>query len=214
MERRSGFRIANRGLRIAFPLRIRNPRFAIRNLTASLLLVAALGCGGNGDGDAARSETPQRTSRPVDSGSAIGPRAKRNDLDAMQRVRIQVKDHDFEVWVASGPTERELGLMQVRDEELTPLPDGVRRGMLFVFPDEQPLSFWMYNTVIPLDIAYIRGDGEIVRTYTMAPLETRTYPSFEAATYALEMSAGLLNELGIGPGDHVEIPPSILKDAQ
>jgi uncharacterized protein len=83
--------------------------------------------------------------------------------------------------------------------------------MLFVFDFEQPLSFWMKNTIIPLDIAYIRTDGTIVKTYTMAPLETRTYPSIERARYALEVQAGLLDELGIQAGHTAEIPDGLLK---
>jgi uncharacterized membrane protein (UPF0127 family) len=83
--------------------------------------------------------------------------------------------------------------------------------MLFVFGDEELRSFWMYNTIIPLDIVYMRSDGVIVSTHTMAPLETRLYPSVEPAQFALEVRAGLLGELGIGVGDRAEIPSSILK---
>jgi uncharacterized membrane protein (UPF0127 family) len=72
----------------------------------------------------------------------------------------------------------------------------------------------MFNTIIPLDIAYINAQGQIVKTYTMAPLETRTYPSLEPAQFALEVLAGTFEQLGIGVGDHVEIPDSVLKDAR
>jgi len=130
----------------------------------------------------------------------------RNNLEAMQKARLNIKGHAFEVWLALTPEQQEKGLMQVKAEQLAALPDGTNRGMLFVFPTERPLSFWMQNTITPLDIIYIRGDGHIVRKYTMAPLETRLYPSVEPAMYALEVRAGLLDELGIGPGDQVEIP--------
>jgi uncharacterized protein len=143
----------------------------------------------------------------------------RNDLDAMPTVNIQINGHTFHVWLATTDTERERGLMQVPDEKLAPLPpdpddglpDGAERGMLFVFENDRLLGFWMYNTIIPLDIAYLRHDGTIITTYTMAPLETRTYPSIEPARFALEVRAGLFQELGIGPGDHVEIPKAVLK---
>src|SRR4029079_9386003 len=101
--------------------------------------------------------------------------------------------------------------MNTTVDQLATMPDGTERGMLFIFETERPLSFWMLNTIIPLDIVYIRGDGRIVKKYTMAPLETRLYPSVEPALYALEMRAGLLDTLGVGPGDLVEIPDSILK---
>ena len=151
-------------------------------------------------------------------GGRDGVSADRNDLSTMDTARIGIGDHSFEVWLARSQTERQRGLMQVTQDELAPIADesgrglaDTYRGMLFVFPTEQPLSFWMLNTIIPLDIAYIRKDGAIVSTYTMAPLETRSYPSVEPARFALEVSAGLFAQLGIAPGDHVEIPESVLK---
>lgn len=144
----------------------------------------------------------------------------RNDLDAMKTVDIQIKGHTFRVWLATTDKQRERGLMQVPAEKLAPippdpataLPEGGQRGMLFVFESDRLLGFWMYNTIIPLDIAYIRSDGTIVTIYTMAPLETRTYPSIEPARMALEVRSGLFQELGIQPGDRVEIPADILKN--
>ena len=153
-------------------------------------------------------------------GGTAGVPADRNDLSTMETARIRIADSTLEVWLATEDVQRELGLMQVTEDELAPIPaesapglPPIHRGMLFVFPTERPLAFWMFNTIIPLDIAYIRGDGEIVSTYTMAPMETRTYPSVEPARFALEVRAGLFAELDIGPGDHVEIPESVLKGA-
>ena len=136
---------------------------------------------------------------------------RRNDLSAMETSRLTIEDQVFEVWVARSEGQCSTGLMNVAQEEMAPLPDGAERGMLFIFEQEKPLSFWMKNTIIPLDIAYIRQDGRIVSTHTMAPLETRSYGSAAPAKYALEVSAGLFDKLGIGQGDHVEIPESVLK---
>ncbi len=142
----------------------------------------------------------------------------RNDLSAMQKATIQIGNQPFDVWLALTADETEHGLMQVTADELAPIdnPAGsatsqTYRGMLFVFPDERILSFWMYNTITPLDIAYIAADGRIVKTYTMAPLETRIYSSVEPAQFALEVPAGLFDQLGITVGQQVEIPDSILK---
>jgi len=159
------------------------------------------------------------------TGWAFGPGCsgqdtdKRNDLAAMKTGQIQIKGTTFEVWLATTPAEQERGLMQVKEDALAAigpdpargLPNGAQRGMLFVSADEELRSFWMYNTITPLDIAYIRGNGIIVKTHSMAPLETRVYPSVEPAQFALEVRAGLLAELGIAAGDRVEIPQSILK---
>ncbi|NLE58515.1 MAG: DUF192 domain-containing protein [Planctomycetes bacterium] len=132
---------------------------------------------------------------------------------------MTIGDHQFEVWLATDDEKRELGLMQVKEEELASFRgqtsqglSDIHRGMLFVFGFEQPLSFWMHNTITPLDIAYIRSDGRIVGIHTMAPLETRTYPSGEPARFALEVKAGLFASLGVKAGDRVQIPDSVLKD--
>jgi uncharacterized membrane protein (UPF0127 family) len=135
----------------------------------------------------------------------------RNDLSAMKTAEITIKDQTFEVWIADDDETRSTGLMNVTQEEMAPADDRTHRGMLFVFDREQFLSFWMKNTIIPLDIAYIRQDGQIVSIHTMAPLETRTYGSVEPALYALEVTAGLYDQLGIQAGDHVEFPESLLK---
>ncbi len=132
-------------------------------------------------------------------------------LDRMEKAWVLVRGHAFEVWLARTPAQLQRGLMQVPAERMAPPPGAAGRGMLFIFSSERPLSFWMYNTIIPLDIAYIRGDGVIVRTYTMAPMETQPYPSGEPALYALEVSAGLFEQLDIKAGDKVEIPQSVLK---
>jgi uncharacterized membrane protein (UPF0127 family) len=136
----------------------------------------------------------------------------------MDTARIVVDGHPFEVWLATTPEERRLGLMRVTEDKLAAIPStagqgapDIQRGMLFIFEWEQPLSFWMRNTIIPLDILYISSDGRVVSRHTMAPLETRTYPSGTPARFALEMKAGLADELGLDVGDRIEIPEAVLK---
>ncbi len=134
----------------------------------------------------------------------------RNDLGKMQTAALTVTDrqgraHRFDVWLATTPAEHALGLMNVADGELGP-----DRGMLFVFDRDQPRSFWMRNTIIPLDLAYIRSDGTIVRIVTMQPLDESLYPSIEPARLALEVRAGELARRGIVPGDRVEFPAALL----
>ena len=135
----------------------------------------------------------------------------RNDLEAMAVVDLQVKGQPFRVWVAPTPEEQQFGLMHVTTEQMAPLPDGTERGMLFVFSVELELAFWMKDTIIPLDIAYLRSDGTIVKIHTMPALETRTFPSNGLARFALEVNAGRLDALGVFEGDRIEIPESVLK---
>jgi uncharacterized membrane protein (UPF0127 family) len=83
-------------------------------------------------------------------------------------------------------------------------------GMLFVFDSPQPLSFWMKNTLIPLDVLYLDEAGTIVDIKTMQPCppeEERcpSYPSGEPARYALEINGGRAQELELEIGDSLKI---------
>lgn len=88
------------------------------------------------------------------------------------------------VAIADDDNERSLGLMDVN--ELAP-----DKGMLFIFPDEQPRSFWMANTPLPLDIIYINADREIVRIHrNTQPFSEENFPSGDPAKYVVEVNAG------------------------
>ncbi len=136
-----------------------------------------------------------------------------NMLDTLPKVRMTIKGQEFELWVADTFDEQNRGLMFVTAEEMAPLPDGTERGMLFVFSYSTRESFWMKNTVIPLDIAYIARDGKVVKTYTMAALDTRHnhYPPGAPYRYAIETNANVLSGLGVAKGDLLHIPRSALK---
>ncbi|HPS59065.1 MAG TPA: DUF192 domain-containing protein [Spirochaetota bacterium] len=96
--------------------------------------------------------------------------------------------------IADTQPEKEKGLMF-----RSSLP--YDRGMLFVFDSERSLSFWMKNTYIPLDIAYISSKGIINEIYRMEPLDySIVYPSKKPAKYALEVNAGWFKKNGIEPG--------------
>jgi uncharacterized protein len=75
---------------------------------------------------------------------------------------------------------------------------GEKQGMLFVFPDERPRSFWMKNTYIPLDILYVDSYGKIVSiVYNAVPFNERSLPSEMPAQYVVEVNAGFCNQYGI-----------------
>src|SRR5437899_4225465 len=108
--------------------------------------------------------------------------------------------HVFAVEMASTPAEQAKGLMFRRE-----LPEG--QGMLFDFHHEQPTSFWMKNTYIPLDTIFIRGDGRILRiAENTVPLSEALVPSGGPVRAVLEVNAGMARKLGIAPGDRVAHP--------
>jgi len=144
---------------------------------------------------------------PLMTGCMEIPRGstERNDLSALATVPISVAGKaTYTAYVADQDKTRQFGLMNVTESELP-----TDRGMVFVFGSDQLLSFWMRNTIIPLDIAYIRSDGVIVKTYTMEPLNEVGYPSIEAARFALEVRAGQFAAQGIQVGDRVTIPETL-----
>ena len=101
-----------------------------------------------------------------------------------------------EVELAQTDEQRSTGLMY-----RTSLEDG--KGMLFVFSEDQVLSFWMKNTLIPLSIAYIAYDGTIADIRDMHPNNTSTVTSSRSVRYALEVPQGWFDRAGIKVGDKV-----------
>ena len=121
----------------------------------------------------------------------------KTDLLALNIIKADGEKVTLEVELAQTVQQQQRGLM-----ERTEL--GKNRGMLFVFDQEQPLSFWMKNTLIPLSIAYIDGSGTIVDIQDMQPLDETLYPSAVPAKYALEVNQGFFGENGINVGDRME----------
>ena len=140
-------------------------------------------------------------------------RTKPDQLDQLGKIRLLIEGQPFELWIADNTAEQAQGLMFVTAERMAPLADGTQRGMIFVFDAERQLNFWMRNTIIPLDIAYLTSGGVVAATHTMAPLDERPgqYPSRSPARYAIEVSAGVWDALGLRPGDRIEIPAALLK---
>ncbi|MEI6462082.1 MAG: DUF192 domain-containing protein [bacterium] len=100
----------------------------------------------------------------------------------------------FNVELADTSAKKEVGLMN-RDS-LDP-----KSGMLFVFNSEQTLSFWMKNTLIPLDMLFMDKNKKIVKIYknTTPKREDLTYSSY--GMYVLEINGGLSDKLNIQEGD-------------
>ena len=111
------------------------------------------------------------------------------------------KTRAFTVEVARSSPEQAKGMM-FRDR----LADD--RGMLFPFPQAKVASFWMRNTVIPLDIIFIRANGSIESIAENAiPYSTDPIEAGEPVTAVLELRGGLAAELGIVAGDMVRWKP-------
>ena len=77
------------------------------------------------------------------------------------------------------------------------------RGMIFPYDPPADVSFWMKNTLIPLDIIFIRADGTIVRITRAKALDETPLPAGEPIAAVLEIRGGRAAELGLSEGDTV-----------
>lgn len=153
-------------------------------LLAALLLVVGLTLGPNRWGQAA----PAVTSLPVTPACFT---SQYNTVPVLLEIALT-------------PAQRRYGLMERKSLARN-------AGMLFVYQEFQSPEhgFWMYNTPIPLDIAYLDDRGRIASIQTMEPcLPERgyrcpTYPAGARFIRAVEMNAGFFSEHGIRVGDHL-----------
>lgn len=174
--------------------RRRRPGRLLRlGVAAALLAVAACGADGSGaggEGDAASgTAVPEaRQEAGADSGADAG---RGSSLTTLRVAGIPVRAE-----IADEEAERERGLMN-RDSL------GADEGMLFVYPEQRTLSFWMRNTRIPLSIAFIDRRGVIVDIQQMDPHTEELHRSRQPAMYALEMNRGWFREHGVAEGDRI-----------
>ncbi len=128
-------------------------------------------------------------------------RRETNSLD-MGIVEFQDLDLTLTVEIAETKDEKLQGLMY---RETMP----VNQGMLFVYPQERRLSVWMKNTLIPLDILFLSGSGEIVSMHRnvqpCSQLPCQYYHSKQMAQYILELNAGVVDANHIATGHRLKL---------
>jgi uncharacterized protein len=104
------------------------------------------------------------------------------------------------VEIVNTPQKRAFGLMYRKDLSES-------QGMLFVFPREEPLSFWMKNTPLPLDIVFINSAHTVVNiAANTTPFSEEPLPSAAPAQFVLEVNAGFCQKHGITAGARVDLP--------
>lgn len=133
------------------------------------------------------------------------------DDDAPERIALDLGGKRFNLEIAVTDAAIERGLMF--REELA--DDG---GMIFVFRDQKPRSFWMKNCKIDLDIVFFDATGRIVNIQTMrhprTPEENEDPPSYWSgapARFAIEINAGMADKLGLRVEDKPDLPVDRIK---
>ena len=118
-------------------------------------------------------------------------------------IYLRIANNTVRVLVADTPSSRETGLMKTAH-----ICENC--GMLFVFPRPGRYSFWMKNTPLPLSIAFITADGNILKIEEMQANSTSIHHAESEVTYALEMNKGWFSNHSINPPEFVQglIPAS------
>lgn len=116
-------------------------------------------------------------------------------VEKLSILRADGQKIDLDVEIADTLESRTIGLMFRKS-----MPRNA--GMLFLFEREEPRAFWMKNTLIPLDMIFVRSDGSIVNIAEKAiPHDETPVPSTGPAIAVLEINGGRAAELGLKAGD-------------
>ena len=128
------------------------------------------------------------------------------ELDrSFERTTVQIatpdaRVHSFQMWVADQESQRQRGLMFIKQ-----LDDD--RGMLFIFGKNQPISMWMKNTYVSLDMLFVAQGGQIIKVAEHTqPLSEKTIGSGQAVIAVIELKGGTAARLKIGAGARVLLP--------
>ena len=132
--------------------------------------------------------------------AALAARAQEADIQFKRSSLVVVtaaREIKFDVELATNDAERARGLMYRKQL-------AAYEGMLFDFYREMPVSFWMKNTLIPLDMIFVRADGRILSiARNTTPLSEAPVPSGGPVRAVLEIPGGRAAQLGVLPGDRV-----------
>lgn len=139
------------------------------------------------------------------AGAACAQSVPLEDLDRFPRGKLDIhvgktKPLTFKIWLADTPQRQSQGLMFVRA-----LP--TQRGMLFVHESPKPISMWMKNTFIPLDMVFIDAQGRIQQIVAnTTPHSLETIRSDQPALAVLEIGGGEARRLGLKAGQQISHP--------
>jgi uncharacterized membrane protein (UPF0127 family) len=118
----------------------------------------------------------------------------------LPRITLNAGIHNISAEVAQSPQERATGLMSRQS-----MP--TNQGMLFVFEQAEQQCFFMKNTLIPLDIAFVADDGTIINIEHMKPLSLDNHCSAKPVRLVLEMNLGWFAKKGVSAGSKLSGKP-------
>lgn len=181
---------------------------------AVLLSLVAIGCASEPPAapvqPVAKAQEPKETApepAPIQTNPNDNP-SRLHQLRDLKRVKLKVGAREIPAWVMDDDGKRAEGMMfltakDVKDTE----------GMIFVFPDAQPRSFWMQNTLLALDIVYIDPAGKVVKVVKGKPQDETPLPSDAPAQFVLELKQGGAQKFGITKGTKITLPKDLRANA-
>ena len=169
-------------------------------LAAATLLVAA-GCDETSASEQRRDPSGRSATRPATTRATDQPRASEEEPQQLRTVEVRLGEKDFILQVADTDAERQAGLMFRKSL-------AENEGMIFIFLEEQYQSFWMKNTYVPLDIAFLDENGRVLNIKQAKPHDLDGVDSVAPAKYVIELPVGAAKKAGLAPGMTVRIPES------
>jgi uncharacterized protein len=140
------------------------------------------------------------------SAATAAPSSDEQQLDkafSRSTLKIATPDarlHKIDVWIADNDARRQRGLMYVEH-----MADDA--GMLFIYPQPQPISMWMKNTHLSLDMLFVSANGRVDSiAENTKPMSTDTISSKSNVLAVIELKAGTAARLKIRPGAQVIHP--------
>ena len=136
------------------------------------------------------------------TGTALSQSAPPEPLSAFPQSMLAVRTAagkvvNFKIWLADTQQREEQGMMFVREMD-------IHTGMLFMFPENKPVSMWMKNTYVSLDLLFLDAHGKIDYIEANATPRSLAIIGPKTAEYAvLELKGGACEQFGIKLGDHV-----------
>ena len=126
-------------------------------------------------------------------------------LNTLDKTTLRAPRRTLECWVMRDTVgKQQEGMMWLTEKDVRD-----DQGMIFVFADAQPQSFWMQNTLIPLDIIYISESGAVLNIVHGKAKDETSLPSSGPAKYVLELKDGMAKHFGIRPGTRFNIPSNL-----
>lgn len=126
-------------------------------------------------------------------------------LASLQKATVAIAGHSFKVWVMDTVDKDREGMMWLKEGDVK-----ADEGM--IFPSTTPIiqSFWMQNTLIPLDIVFVSPERKVLNVGNGKPLEEKIHvESAGQSDLVIELKAGTCKRLGIRPGASVVVPSSV-----